>query len=184
MPRQILFIQGGGGREDYAADAALVNSLETYLGGTYRIHYPFLPTESTPDFGRLEQIAREMESLPDPIVLVGHSLGASMLLKYLSEYPVKKEIKGVFLLATPLWKGPEAWKSGFKLKPDFPHGLPEGLPLFLYHSRDDEVVPFTHFDSYRTMLPGAVFREIPAGGHQLNNDLMAVAEDIKRLGPW
>ena len=63
---------------------------------------PFLPTESTPGFGRLEPIAREIESLADPIVLVGHSLGASMLLKYLSEYPVQKEIKGVFLLATPL----------------------------------------------------------------------------------
>ena len=63
---------------------------------------PFLPAESTPDFGRLEKIAREIESLADPIVLVGHSLGASMLLKYLLEYPVQKEIKGVFLLATPL----------------------------------------------------------------------------------
>ena len=184
MPRQILFIQGGGGREDYGADAILVTSLTRYLGGDYRIHYPLLPTESTPNFGRLEQIAREMELLPDPIVLVGHSLGASMLLKYLSEFPAQKEIKGVFLLATPLWKGPEAWKSGFKLRPDFPCGLPEGLPLYLYHCRDDEVVPLTDFASYRTMVPGAVFREIQAGGHQFNNDLMAVAEDINRLGPW
>ena len=81
----MLFIQGGGGDEDYAADAKLVESLQEVLGEAYVVHYPRLPNESTPDFGRKKQIGKEISSLKGEIILAGHSLGASMLLKYLSE---------------------------------------------------------------------------------------------------
>jgi hypothetical protein len=52
MKKHVLFIQGGGGEEDYVADARLVASLQEVLGEFYSVHYPHLPNESTPDFGR------------------------------------------------------------------------------------------------------------------------------------
>lgn len=57
MKKHILFIQGGGGEEDYAADTKLVDSLQKVLGEAYIVHYPHLPDdESAPDFGRKKQI--------------------------------------------------------------------------------------------------------------------------------
>lgn len=181
MTKTVLFIQGGGGEEDYAVDAKLVASLQKALGEAYMVHYPLLPNESVPDFGRKEQISKEISSIDGEIILVAHSLGASMLLKYLSESRVKKKIAGIFLMATPFWSGDEDWKQPFKLHKDFAGKLPQNVPVFLYHSKDDEEVPFDHLDLYGQSLPQATVREIASGGHQLNNDLSRVAEDIKSL---
>lgn len=177
----MLFIQGGGGDEDYNADAKLVASLREALGNAYTVHYPLLPSESSPDFGRRKQIDKEISLIKGEIILVGHSLGASMLLKYLSENEVTSKIAGIFLISTPYWSGHEDWQQGLKLHEDFPDKLPKNVPIFLYHCRDDEEVPFDHLSQYAHKLLRATIREIGSGGHQLNNNLSLVAKDIKSL---
>lgn len=182
MNKYVLFIQGGGGKEDYAADAKLVSSLQQHLGESYLVHYPLLlPDESAPDFGRKKQIEKEISKIKEEIILVGHSLGASMVLKYLSESQAKKKIEGIFLLSAPFWSGEEEWKQGLKLQEDFAAKLPKDVPIFLYHCRDDEEVPFDNLRLYSENLPQATVRQIVSGGHQLNNDLSLVAKDIKSL---
>lgn len=181
MNKQVLFIQGGSGEEDHAADAKLVASLQQRLGESYLVHYPLLPNDSSPDFGRKKQIGKEISAIKGEIILAGHSLGASMLLKYLSESPVQKKIAGIFLISTPFWSGDEDWKQGLKLQADFADKLPKDVPIFLYHCRDDEEVPFDHLRLYAQNLPKATVREVTSGGHHLNNDLSRVAEDIKSL---
>jgi predicted alpha/beta hydrolase family esterase len=113
------------------------------------------------------------------IILVGHSLGASLLLKYLSENKINKKICAIFLISTPFWRGTEDWKQGLKLSKNFPGKLPKQIPIFLYQCRDDEEVQFENVTLYAEKLPQATVREIANGGHQLNNDLTIVAEDIK-----
>ena len=181
MKKHVLFIQGGGGNEDYEADAKLVDSLREALGSDYIVHYPLLSDESFPDFGRCKQIGEEISLIKGEIILVGHSLGASMLLKYLSENEVKKKIAGMFLISTPFWSGDEDWKQGLKLSEDFPDKLPKNVPVFLYHCRDDEEVPFEHLSLYAGKLRQATVREVGSGGHQFNNNLSVVAKDIKSL---
>jgi uncharacterized protein len=181
MRNHVLFIQGGGGDEDYNADAKLVASLREALGNAYTVHYPLLPNESSPDFGRRKQIDKEISLIKGEIILVGHSLGASMLLKYLSENEVTRKIAGIFLISTPYWSGQEDWQQGLKLHEDFPDKLPKNVPIFLYHCRDDEEVPFDHLSQYAHKLLRATIREIGSGGHQLNNNLSLVAKDIKSL---
>ncbi len=39
--------------------------------------------------------------------MAGHSFGASMLLKFLSENKVKQKVDGIFLIAAPFWDGDE-----------------------------------------------------------------------------
>jgi predicted alpha/beta hydrolase family esterase len=131
--------------------------------------------------GEKKQIDKEISSINGDLILAGHSLGASMLLKYLSESRVQKKIAGIFLISTPFWSGEEDWKQDFKLQENFAGKLPEDVPVFLYHCRDDEEVPFAHLGLYAQNLPQATVREIASGGHQLNNDLSLVAKDIKSL---
>jgi predicted alpha/beta hydrolase family esterase len=142
-----------------------------------------LTDETGPDFGPrwLKQIGEEISSIKGDVILAGHSLGASMLLKYLSENKIKKNIAGIFLIATPFWSGNEDWVQSLKLQENFSDKLPKGVPTFFYRCKDDEVVPFDHLIFYKQHLPWAVFREISHGGHQFNNDLAPVADDIKAL---
>lgn len=183
MSKPVLFIQGGG-NGGYEEDAALVASLRKALGAAYKVHYPkMLPDEAEPDFGRqwLKQIGKEISSIKGVVILAGHSLGASMLLKYLSENKIKKNIAGIFLIAPPFWSGDEDWVQSLKLQKDFSDKLPKDAPTFFYQCKDDEVVPFDHFTFYKQNLSWAVFREVATGGHQFNNDLALVAHDIKSL---
>ena len=65
----------------------------------------------------------------------------------------------------------------------YPNVMPTDFPrmreYFFYHSRDDETVPFAHLALYAQKFPQATIRELNGRGHQLNNDLSEVAEDIK-----
>jgi predicted alpha/beta hydrolase family esterase len=181
MAKHLIFFHGGGSEEDYEADAKLVASLKLKLGAEYSVHYPLLPNDGTPDLGRRKQISDEISASEDNAILVGHSLGASMLLACLSEIRVTKKIAGIFLLATPFWSGNEEWVEAFKLQPGFAKQLDKKTPLHFYHCRDDEEVPFGQMAIYKQQLPWASFREISVGGHQLNNDLTIIANDIKSI---
>jgi uncharacterized protein len=102
-------------------------------------------------------------------------------LKFLSEEEVERPVAGMFLVAPPYW-GAENWEVGeYALQKDFASKLPEGLPVFLYHSRDDEVVPFAHLAMYAEKLPHATAREFDDRGHRFDDDLSEVARDIQRL---
>jgi uncharacterized protein len=184
MSTQGLFIQGAG-QGAHAADEELVANLGQLLGPEYDIHYPVMPHEDDADYEIWKvQIASELTAMNDPVLLLGHSVGASMLLKHLSEIEVERTIAGIFLIATPFWGG-DGWRyEGFTrlaLQEGFAARLPKGAPIYLYHSRDDEIVPFAHLGLYAQSMPQATIRELDGRRHQLNNDLSEVAEDIRGL---
>ncbi|MEW5957143.1 MAG: hypothetical protein AB1801_05445 [Chloroflexota bacterium] len=82
------------------------------------------------------------------------------------------------------WGG-DGWQyKGYEriaLPEGFASKLPGGAPIFLYHSRDDEIIPFAHLALYAEKLPQATIRALDGGGHQFNNDLSEVASDIANL---
>jgi predicted alpha/beta hydrolase family esterase len=181
MKKQVLFIQGGG-EDGYTADKKMVDSLQTALGDGFEVSYPALQSdESKPDFGWPEQIGKAIDDMKGDLILVGHSLGASLILKYLSENKIQKKINGIFLLATPFWSGEEDWVKGLMLKNDFPGKLPDEVPISMYYNRDDQEVSFDHLDLYASKLPQATIHKMKSGGHQFNNDLNFLAADIKNL---
>jgi predicted alpha/beta hydrolase family esterase len=88
MTKNILFIQGGGDG-GHEADAKLAASLRRALGAAYDVRYPEMPSDdAASDFGWPRQIADEISLVDGEVILVAHSLGASMLLKCLSESEV------------------------------------------------------------------------------------------------
>jgi serine hydrolase len=178
---QVLFVHGAGG-EAYATDGNLVRSLRRGLGPDFEVHYPKMPGGEAPEYRAWSGLLScELGASNSAVILVGHSLGGSILLKHLSEERVEHTIAGVFLIAAPYW-GTVDWKvAEFELREDFPAALPEDVPIFLYHSRDDEVVPFAHLALYAGRLPRASVREFDDRGHQLGDDLSEVADDILRL---
>jgi serine hydrolase len=112
-------------------------------------------------------------------MLVGHSLGASVLLKYLSETVRRPRPRGLFLVATPFW---ESDVPEFALPPDFGGRLREVRPLYLYHSRDDPEIPLEHLERYGRALPHAIVRILDGRGHEFNQpQFPELAADIRRL---
>ena len=183
MAKDILFIHGSGGEGAYEEDGILVASLQNALDAAYAVRYPKMPLEESAGYADWKaQIAMELPALVDEVILVAHSVGGSILLKYLSEEQVERPIAGLFLLATPYFGGDENWNyPEMNLPHDFATKLPAIPRIFLYQSRDDEVVPFAHLAMYAAKLPQAIVRIFDGRGHQLGNDLTEVAEDLKKV---
>ena len=109
--KQVLFVQGGGAGTHDAWDNKLVASLERALGPDYTIRYPRMPNEADPDpTAWKETIARELRTLSDGVFLVGHSVGAAILMDYLASGTEERRLAGVFLIATP-FIGDGGWPS-------------------------------------------------------------------------
>jgi predicted alpha/beta hydrolase family esterase len=184
MTKHVLFIHGAG-TGAYDEDKKLATSLGKVLGTDYEVHYPAMVDEENAPYEQWkQQIEKELAAMPGLIMLAGHSVGASVIAKWMSETEVKQPIAGIFLIATPFWGG-DGWRyEGYEelALPEAPAAkIPEGVSIFLYHCRDDETVPFDHLALYAQVFPQAAVRELDAGGHQLNNDLSEVASDIKTL---
>ena len=181
LKSQVLFVQGAGeGAHD--EDAQLVASLGEELGPGFEIRYPRMSNEASPDAAAWRRrLAEEVLTMDDGAILVGHSAGAATLTMFLAEGPLERRIAGIFLIAAPFC-GDGGWEiEGFHLPTDLSSRLPRGVPVFLYHGRDDEVVPFAHLGLYAKALQQAVVHALDGRNHQLNNDLSEVASDIERL---
>lgn len=181
MKKQVLFIQGAG-EGACAEDKKLAASLQDSLGNEYHVIYPKMPDEENPEDGPwMARISKELAAFEGNVILVGHSAGGRVLLKYLLKESITKPIAGSFLIAIPYW-GPEyAEEEDYTLREGFASQLPKGVPVFLYHSRDDEIVPFAHLAKYAEKIPQATVRAFDGRGHQFNNDPSEVAADIKSL---
>jgi predicted alpha/beta hydrolase family esterase len=182
MTKQILFIHGGGGGA-YKADAALAESLRAELGADYHVRYPEMPNDAEPDYQTWKCIildhAREMG---ERAILVGHSIGASVLLKIFTEPDDKPPIAGLISISAPFWHEDDFWRwDEVKLSADAAQNFPRDTPLFLYHGKADDFVPPEHLDMHAKALPFATIQELAGRDHQLNGDLSDVARDIAEL---
>lgn len=180
MKKHVLFIHGAG-EGAFEEDGLLVASLRNALGSAYDVRYPKMPEEDSATYADWKApIERELATLDDEVILVGHSVGGSVLATYLSEEQLDKPVASLFLLAAPYWGADEFWTwDEARLPKDVTAKLASIPRIFLYSSRDDEIVPFAHLALYAAKLPQATVREFDGRGHQFGNDLAEVAEDIR-----
>jgi predicted alpha/beta hydrolase family esterase len=179
MTTRILFIQGGGAGA-HAEDTSLVESFKQSLGSGYDVRFPRMPNESDPDVEAWKvKIASDLSHVPGEAILCGHSVGGSILLRYLSEEKVEKSIAGLFLLAAPAWDG-DRWDFGdLKLCADVAEKFATIPRIVFYHCRDDDIVPFAHLALHGARIPQAMMRAFDRGGHQFDGELAAIASDIR-----
>ena len=177
--RQILFIQGGGAGTHDHWDNKLVDSLTRHLGHGTEVRYPRMPDEDDPSRDRWSPaIRRALADLDDGAVVVGHSVGATILVNALAEEPPQGELAAIVLIAAP-FVGDGGWPGdGFELPKDLGARLPPGVPVHVFHGLGDETAPPWHADLYAQAIPQAQVHRLPGRNHQLNNDLSDVAEVI------
>jgi pimeloyl-ACP methyl ester carboxylesterase len=157
-------------------------SLQAELGLAYEVDCPQMPNEADPDRATWAHRILELMKGNDQPVAVGHSAGGLHLLLTLAGTPEPPPLAGLFLLAAPFC-GEGGWRiEGYELPPDLARRLPATIPLCLYHGDRDAVVPIAHLALYTRALPRARARRLLGRDHQLDDNLVEVASDIRALG--
>lgn len=106
----------------------------------------------------------------DDIVLVWHSLWAMFLIKYLWENTFPKEIKQLHLVSSVFDESDMdddkkySWDFAYDPKV-IPHIENQVEEIFLYHSTDDDIVPYAHTQKIKAYLPKAKVITLTDRGH-------------------
>ena len=198
MKKQIVVIHGGDTFESYEEYLKFIENweidFERYrlnkrdwketiaekIGSDFEVIRPKMPNERNAQYSEWKiWFEKFIGKLEFEVFLVGHSLGGSFLVKYLSENNSPKIIKAVFLIAAVFDKD----IYGYGLAS---FSLPEKLDLqtdkiYLYHSKDDPVVSFSGLERFKKKLKGSAVREFTNRGHFNQEELPELLEDIKGL---
>lgn len=180
--KQVLFIHSGGPQGLHEGSSDLLAWLQSALGRPYEVICPPMPDPERPVYEDWKTaLKKQLASLDNGLILIGHSLGGSVILKYLSEEKISKKIDGLFMVGSP-FLGKRNWNvNEYVLKKDFATRLPAIPGIFIYHSKLDAVVPFKHLSYYAAKLPFATIRPIDGGEHLFSGGLPEMAFDIKSL---
>ena len=180
--RQVLFIQGGGERVHDDWDAKLVASLRAGLGQNYEVLYPRMPNEDDPRYAAwATAIAHALAGLGESAILVGHSIGGTILINALAEHSPERAPGAIVLISAP-YVGEGGWPSDdWTPERELGGKLPSGVPIHLFFGLADATVPASHAELYARAIPQADLHRVPGRDHQFNDDLSEVAAVIRSL---
>ncbi len=195
MRKQILVIHGGDTFKTYEEYLSFLRKyevdIERYktdkndwklwlrkkLGKDYEVILPVMPNKFNAQFDEWKLwFEKLIPSLNNDIILIGHSLGGTFLSKYLSENQFSKKIRAVFLVSAVYDKDCEGY-------PLISFALPEKLNLqteniYLYHSKDDPLVPFSALEQFLVALPQSRVRIFKDRRHFYQEEFPELVEDI------
>lgn len=117
----------------------------------------------------------------DDMHLVGHSLGAMFLAKYLHDAPLAKKVRRLILVAG-VYDDTTSGDNGSFIVGDAT-GLDKSTDeIHLFHSQDDPVVPFTELAKFQADLPGATSHIFNDRGHFLQPTFPELLDLLKLSG--
>ena|SRR3989344_924905 len=197
---QIIVIHGGRTFENYgqyisslkqrAVDAGAFktqkswrDSLQEFLGRDFEVFNPRMPNPNNAVYEEWKiWFERAAGFLDSEVILIGHSLGSIFLAKYLSENMFAKKIKAVFLVAAPCDAVcPGEFLTSFTL-PQLLKMFSDQVPkIYLLHSKDDPIVPFSETGKYKAALPNATVVTFEANQHFNQEFFPELVELIKKL---
>jgi predicted alpha/beta hydrolase family esterase len=176
----LIFIHCSGTQAGNEGSTPLINYLSNELGSEFNIVHPAMPSPRAPSYEAWKKTIDKLD-ISETSILAGHSLGASVLLKYLAEEKPFRSFGALFLIAAPLWGSPDWTHGDYTLPAGFAGALADIKRIFFYHSTDDEVVPFHHVEAYQASLPRASVRILEGQGHYFTKGIPILVEDMMKV---
>jgi hypothetical protein len=184
LPVPVLFLHSSGPQGPGEGSEPFARRLQEELGEGYEVRFPVMPgTAEDPHYEPWrDRLASELEMLEGKSILFGHSLGGSVALKYCAERGFEERVAGLISVATPFWGTDEDWELEWALPEGFPREGPSLPPTTLFHSRDDDVIPFAHLERYAKRLPSAEVHPLDGYGHLYERgDLSPILDAVGAL---
>ena len=159
------------------------DTLQEELGSAYDIFQPRMPNSTNAHYNEWRIIFDKiLEKVDEDVVLVGHSLGALFLVKYLSDNNPTKKIKSLFLVAAPFDGETKESLGSFVLDSSKVENVRKKVSsIILYYSKDDPVVSFSESDKYMRKLPQATLHTLDGRGHFKQEKFPEIINDLQNV---
>ena len=157
-------------------------SLQENLGDGYEVFLPKMPNAQNAVYKEwCIWFEKFLPLLNDGVILIGHSLGAVFLAKYLSEHDVFKKISATLLVAPPFGRDLGEPLPQFSITEPLTKFNEQGGKIIIFHSKDDPVVDFVELTHYQEQLPTAEIRIFEDRGHFNMEEFPEIVEEIRNL---
>ncbi|MBP9712000.1 MAG: alpha/beta hydrolase [Candidatus Pacebacteria bacterium] len=157
------------------------------LSETHDVLVPLMPCKQKAQYEAWQiWFERHLEFLHDDSpILVGHSLGATFLLKYLSENKFPKRIKQLHLVAPYVTDEYEIYLERlgtFKFDINKINTIKDICDeIHVWHSKDDKVVAFQNAEIVKNNLPETILHVFEDRGHFNQPAFMELLQVIKEV---
>ena len=163
------------------------NRLAEQIQPEYQAIIPAMPNKQMATYKarkiRFEKIFPYLND--EDLVIVGHSLWWMFLIKYLWENTFPKKIKQLHLVSSVFdesdMSDEEKYAWDFAYNPKIiPHLEDQAEEIFLYHSTDDDIVPYSHVEKIKAYLPKAKLITLSDRGHINQPEFPELLENIMK----
>ncbi|MFA6130840.1 MAG: alpha/beta fold hydrolase [Patescibacteria group bacterium] len=144
---------------------------------------PDLPDPEHPDPEVwIKTLLDEVGSIDDKTIVVGHSLGAAMALRFLEAAEARSTPKGCLLISPPWMISREEFRGFFLSELDFDVIMWKAAHFVILHAKDDPVIPFDHAKKYQSVLHGELIEGEVGDGHfntkESYSKILAICEQL------
>jgi len=147
----------------------------------FEVLAPELPFSGEPDlFEWLKAMEEQVGRIDADDIILGHSLGAVMALRYLESAEMSATPRALILVAAPWTHKRAEMKSFFMSEFDADVLMWKAQDFIIVHSKDDELVPFDHAKKYRDILKGKLLTR-EGEDHYMGEQYPILLELIKKL---
>jgi predicted alpha/beta hydrolase family esterase len=153
------------------------DSLQSDLGETFKVVRLQMQNKINAKYGD-----RYLEILGDDLVLLGHSLGATFLVKFLAEETIKNNISRVILVAAPFGEkktGPSLGDFAFEGSTNFEAINPD-LKITLFASDNDKLITEDDVEKYQKAIKNLEVKTLPDRGHFSQSEFPELISCIKK----
>ena len=201
MKKQVLYIHGGEAFKNYNTFLERLKTKDIWdlpseskkvkwtgnfadnLGSDYEVFMPAMPNKQNAKYEEWEiWFERHFEHLHDGVILIGCSLGAMFLAKYISENKLPFKVKSLYLMAAVVEdeKFNDEDCGDFMLPLDDMGVIKDRVDrIFILHSKDDFLVPFEHASKLKNAIPGSKIVVFEDKNHFLIEEFPELIEHIK-----
>jgi predicted alpha/beta hydrolase family esterase len=159
-------------------------TLNTDLGEDFEVLIPSMPNQTNAQYTEWEiMFNKSLELLEHEVVLVGHSLGAVFLAKYLTLHALSKKVVSLHLVAGPFDNSglEDESLASFELPNNISSISKHTDTIFIYHSKDDPVVPVEHALKYAANLSQASLEIFENRGHMKTEHFPELVTNIRSI---
>lgn len=156
--------------------------LQENLGGSYQVLLPSMPNKTNARYNEWCIFFKNLtQLLTDDCILIGHSMGAVFLAKYLSETQLPIHIQATILVATPHSDESSEHLGDFKLDTISELFRAQAGQVTVFNGLDDPVISMKDIERYQRDLPDAEHVTLSAPDHFVRPDFPEIIECIKAL---
>lgn len=172
--KHVLFVHSAGVQQKESGSNPLIHYLKRHTANI-EWHTPSFPRDEGQVYSNWMKVLKDtLAHIPDDeeLLLIGHSFGGSVVMKYLTENESPNQISKVVLISSPYWGCDAKFDDAQnELTGNAENRISSAIELYHIQSIDDDRVDFSHQACWHNKFPQLRVIKKTDGKHEFHQGI-------------